>query len=323
MVRRTVAELSEFSRRHLGQIACKECARKIECDNLPYFINVPHVKNSARGLIWNGRGDACRKFDDPIGCIKATHVATNRRSGGIPSQSDTDISESNRFQLLAQELKELILWEYLQLSGHRAWVHDKAFLQNGTVQYGFSSRAPHRRTICCNTFYKNKAFKDLGLLEIKRKDSDPTGIIFDPLRDIIFLEQTMSPRSTGLQLADFVAALKRCNAQDKLRSISIGHKALRRETASPARTASILSEFSKLELILIAYNRAPTPRKDSNTRDHVIISHSPKQHPDLSGGSLASAFEGAIEKAWREGLGGLVPHIVHVVNQEISWHQRP
>jgi hypothetical protein len=201
----------------------------------------------------------------------------------------------------------MIWWEYLQTPGRRVWVYDTAFLENGEIQFGFGTRAPLPRVMCDSNLYRRKAFKELGYVEIKKEDSDHTGLILDPLRDLIFLDQTQGNTTTGMQLGSFVAAMKRCNAQGELRSISIGRQMLL--PGFLQQTMALLSEFCNLELILVAYNKRPRPSKDSASRTPFILANVSANHRIER---IAEGIQQAMEDAWIGGPEKLVPHIAHV-----------
>jgi hypothetical protein len=250
------------------------------------------------------------KEDSSEGCEKATLQKATPQSRQTSSQCD--ILKSEGFKKLPQELLDMIWWEYLQTPGRRVWVYDTAFRPSGAklLEFGFGARAPLPCVMCDSNFYRRKAFKDLGFVEIKKEDSDHTGLILDPLRDLIFLDQTRGNTTTGMQLGSFITAMKRCNTQGELRSISIGRQMLLPWNLQ--QTIALLNKFCNLELILVAYNKRPRPSKDSASRTPFILANASANHRIER---IAENLQQAMEGAWIGGPGKLVPYIAHVEYQ--------
>jgi len=176
------------------------------------------------------------------------------------------------------------------------------------VGFRYGARAPLPDAVRIDKFHKSLAFKTLGYIELKKNEDDEKGLIFNPLRDMIFLDQ---PRTDA---GEFVEAMKSCNAQDKLRSIAI-----RANTLQPAsklqENMSHLNEIHNLELIFVVWSERPHQSKDNERRISFKIKEvGEAKHWELFLYNSAgrSVLERDMESAWITRPGGSVPRIVHV-----------
>ncbi|KAF4624871.1 hypothetical protein G7Y89_g13297 [Cudoniella acicularis] len=154
----------------------------------------------------------------------------------------------------------------------RHWIHlvARKFPGSTSTSMVYGSRSPIHPTLCLN----KKMSKDLGFVELKKKASDPVGLIFHPQRDLLFIEKSFN---LGREMRDFIEAVKAANLQDEIRCLAVSYFVLFSGIKSDW---GLLKTFTNLEALLQIENRRPYPAKEGKKNKSIKLGKVKEKVPE-------------------------------------------
>lgn len=169
--------------------------------------------------------------------------------------------------------------------------------------------------------------KELGFVELKRQPDDIFGALFNPHRDMLFIQRNASMPN---EVKEFVAAAKAAGIEKEIRCLAVASSMLLvhpsnlkddgkdvKEKSTEYQNVLNLREFVNLELLFIMHHKRKGPKKDvPSERMFRLVRRPAARAAFVCRGTWDNLFK-PLPGLLARGDENICPHIVHVEVKDV------